>query len=456
MIMAYTTDSFFSETPPERYIGTECEYNLQYADGLDLGSFIDLRALAKIGIESAQGMLGNGGRAYLDGGHIEYASAEALGPREAAIADIAGVLVTSQMVRNTGLSHRGLYRVTGTFMSNGKGSQQGRGTTSGYHENYLFPRSVSNSEWLEWMVPAHLASRLWAWVPTLRENGMTLSQKAAGIGGITVERTFTRRIDHGNKPMCIIPPISSDYDVTGEEQWSRLEVRFADAGQSPFGRYMSHGTNSLVLRMVEHLDKLDARKLSALTLANPVHAAHVYSQDWTLGSVVSTADGRFVSALNVQEGLSELAHDLADVIELPPDERIVPDLWTDLIDRLRRSNPEDCDWQDLEKLIDLAAKASFLLERYYPNELVSSNNKAMSANLLWDRVLPTGVAQIWWQAHPAKIIAAEEVKTRMTQAPRGRAQQRASYINKRRIRANIDRINWVHASSKGKTKYFQL
>lgn len=453
--MAYTTDSFFSEAPPERYIGTECEYNLQYGDGLNPGLFIDSRALAKIGIKKAHSMLSNGAKTYRDLGHIEYDSAEALGPREAAIADIAGVLVMSQMVQNTGLPHKGLYRVTGTFMANGESSGQVDGATSGYHENYLFPRFVSRSAWLDRVVPAHLASRLWAWVPTLRENGMTLSQKAAGVGGRPVERTIVRVTDHGNKPMCIIPPTSSDYDVTGEGRWSRLEVRFADAGQSPFGRYMSHGTNSLVLRMVEHIDKLSARKLNKLTLVNPAHAAHVYGQDLTLCSVASTADGRYVSALDVQEALSELAHDLTDVIELPPDERMVPDLWTDLIDRLRLSNPEDCDWQDLEKLIDLAAKASFLLERYYPDELVSGNSDAMSANLLWDRVLPTGVAQLWWRAHPTKLLADEEVKARMTQAPQGRAQQRASYINQRRL-AKIDSINWVHASSKGKTEHFRL
>lgn len=455
----YTPEAFLSDAPPERYIGTECEYNLQYKiaanQSRDASKYISASVLAQMGIKKVFKMLGNGGGIYPDLDLIEYDAPEALGPREAAIADLAGILVVAGMVKGTRLPHDGLYRVTGSFMREMvNGHESASGVTSGYHENYLLPRSVSESSWVDRVVPAHLASRIWAWVPTLR-GSVVLSQKASGIGGKPIERTISRRTNHGSKPMCIIPPISSDGDVIGAKRWARLEVRFADAGQSPLGRYMSHGAMSTVLRTLEHADKIDRRKLGMIELKNPVLAAQIFSTDWSLKRTAETVDGRSVTVLDVQEGLSELAHEVNSIIELPENERPIPRLWTTLIDRLRQSQPEEGDWNGLERLIDIAAKTNYLTSRLPNEQLRYDNDEAMGHNLAWDRVLPTGGAQLWWQAHPTNLFSQEEVQRRVTRAPDGRAAERANYLNSTRI-SGFESINWSVARANGKTRQFSL
>jgi hypothetical protein len=457
----YKPEAFFSDSPPERYMGTECEYDIQHdLHAEDMNSlahrYITEQALAQQGIKKVSKMLSNGGGVYPDLGNIEYDSAEGQGLKEATATDLAGILINAEMVRCSGVPHRGLYRHTGSFVKKHRdGHVVGVGSTSGYHESYMFPRKLSQSQWLDRILPSLLASRVWAWVPTLK-NGIELSQKVSGIGGKPIARQVARRTTHGSKPMIMIPPVDKDTDIIGDKEFARLEVRFADAGQAPLGRYMSHGETSTFLRVLEHTDKVDLRKLSKLELKDPVSAAKTFSSDLSLTATAETADGRDVTALDVQEDYSKIIEDLGGVVELPPSERPVARLLAGMVDKLRLADPENVDWRGLDRLIDLAAKATYLMMNVPPENLRFDNDEAMAHNLLWDRVFPTGAAQLWWDAYPTKLISKQDIQERVTTAPPGRAANRADFINTTRA-SGIYYINFAYGVSTDNVRhYFSL
>lgn len=456
-----TPATFFSETPPERYIGTECEYNLQnYArDGsrIDLKNYITAAILSDAGLYRYGQFISNGARLYIDVGHLEYATPECLGPRQAAAADLAGILVMQKIISASKLPHKGLYRLTGSYLP-----KQGaplssvampEGNTSGYHENFLIPRSIGQDPLIDRMLPSFLASRIWAMSGTLH-NSFVFSQKVWGIGGKPIARQIERRSGHGSKPMAMIPPENNDEGTIGAKEWARLEVRYADAGFSPKGRYLSLAATSLLLRMIEHVELVGMSKLATLQVERPKRAAITFASDLTLRKTVPMCDGRQLSALDIQESYAEAAIDLAEAIELPPSEQPAPHMWMEMCQAMRASRPDEGEYGQLVREIDIAAKHFYLSQRHPQDALSYLNHDAMQRVLVWDRVLPDGGAIKWWQANTSPLIDQSDIDALVTNPPPTRAAARVSYLMSR---ASIVALDWAMArQDKGKTEHFEL
>lgn len=435
-----SADSFYSETPPDRIIGTECEYNLQYPiDGenaADIFSYISDKVIEASGLHNCNKFLSNGAGLYVDVDHLEYDTQECLGPKQAAAADMAGVIVMRRIVTASGLPHRGLYRITGSYKPS-KDAGTARGMSSGYHENYLLPRDVTHNPVIDGLLPSHLASRIWALNGTLRDQ-FVFSQKVWGIGGAPIAYKYERLTGHGNKPMCIIRPAD---DVLSDSQWARAEVRYADAGLSPLARYLSFATTSLVFRMLEHQYVFDDGRLEGLALKNPVAAAQLFAADLSLKRTAITEDGKQRTAVDIQEALAEAAADLSEEVGLPKDEDDAIDLWFYLCDKLRESNPAQGEYGVLDGILDVAAKHRYLLRHHAPADLHNRNHVAMQQSLIWDRVLPDGGGQKWWGHHTSSLIDYAEIERLTTEAPNTRSEIRAYCINEPRI--SLTGLNWA-------------
>lgn len=443
--------SFFSETPPERIIGVECEYNLQhYGGGNDydaLWAYIDDDAVKAAGFNRQGKFLGNGGGLYRDVGHLEYDTQECLGPRQAAAADKAGTLVLSRILLASEVPHNGLYRMTGSYKSRGADPKAPVGRTSGYHVNLLLPRAASNSKVLDMIIPSHLATQIYAMSGTLRDR-FVFSQKVGGVGGEPIARTITRRTDHGNKPMCIIPPPSSDADVLGNEDWARVEVRFADACHSPSMLYLSFAATSLVLRIVEHQKMVGRKKIEGLTFNDPVTAAKIFARDLTLKKTATTRNNRHLTAIDMQEAFAETAAILGESVDLPEDEKQAINLWFYICARLRESNPSKGEYNVLARLMDVAAKHVYLLHKNNPKDLNNRNDDAMQQSMIWDRILPEGGNHYWLQTYPSAFVSTEEVESLINTAPHTRAEIRAYCINDPEFL--IDSLTWASVIRDGK------
>jgi hypothetical protein len=424
---------FFSDAAPERIIGVECEYNLQEGYGfLAPNSYITPEIVQRTGVRKYGQFLDNGGKLYQDyGEQLEYATAECLGPKEAAEADMAGIELVRRIVKASGLPCNGIYRTTGASVRKA-GSIMQRDKTSGYHENYMLPRSASGRKILDNIIPAHLASRIWGMSGTLRED-YVFSQKVWGIGGQPVTRVVERQTAHGQKPMAMIPP--NDDDTIGNKRWARLEVRYADAGLSPLVRYVGFAATSLVLRLVEY-EHLLSPKLADVSFKSPVSAAKMFARDLTLQKRSELNDGRRVTALDTQEMLLDFILDLTTKVELPQSELEAIPHWIEIRDKLKSSQPKRGEYNGLETKLDIAAKHVVLLRRHQNEKLSNANPAAMQTSLLWDRILEKGAGQKWWEHYGADVLDAEKIEYLVTKPPATRAHMRSNEMKKKFKRLN--------------------
>lgn len=397
----------YQNTAPHRRTGVEDEYNLQYPASEGFGGYIGDDALAAAGIAHHGyflGKQGGRGKLYPDVGHLEFDTAECVGVASAAVADLDGIRIVSDIIDASGKPHNGLYRLAGTFIPNGlvdnSGSRSSVGRTSGYHENYMIPRSISDDPLIDMLVPSILATRIYAMNGTLHKGGFVWSQKVWGSGGNPVERSLDRRTSHGDKPMLTIPPVSVDKDTIGAEEFARGEVRVADPGMSLVARYAGLAAVSLGFRLIEHQRVLSRGKLERISLASPVDAAKEFAGDLTLKKTQTNRAGKQVTALNVAEQMLTQWHNLARRVELPPDEYFALQVVIPaLISALAASRPEKAEYSvEARMRLDAAARHTFIAKGKDPSLAVPDNKAAMQRNIEWDKVLPKGPGMKYWTA----------------------------------------------------------
>lgn len=428
-----TVAEFYGESPTPRIIGTESECNIQ-TQGVNPIGYISSEAIEASGHKSVLGFFDNGMRIYTDASHLEVATAESLGPRQAAASDLAGVLSLVGVVRASGLSHRGLHRYAGIIIKD-------RQSTSGYHENFLIPRSISDSGLFAKVVASHLTSRIWDNAGTVGINGFELSQKMSGIGDPPVSHDSGRRLTHGYKPMAMLPTPDWDRDTLGNNhEWGRLEVRFADPGFSPTKRYLGLAATSLVLRLVEHPDLVDTNKLLDFSFNQYTSSAQRFNSDLSFSATATTINGSQITAINYQEMLAQACLDLSKKIDLPQDEVDAIPIWLDICDRVARADFNSGEYAGLLNLLDVAARHRYLARRFSPRELHSHNAAAVEANLTWDRVLPAGGGMRYWSKIPSSHSDSAEVEELLWTPPHTRANIRGSMVAKHSDR--IRQINW--------------
>ena len=430
-----TPEDFFGEHPPARIFGTEGECNIQLLDPHDSTQerYVTPRAIKAAGYVSVGYYLDVGSKIYVDQRHLEICSAEALGPKQAAAVDAAGPTILSRVVKASGIKHNGLHRHSGTIF-------HGTERTSGYHENYMFPRDVMFSTLIDSVIASHLTSRIYAMAGTVK-NGFQLSQKVEGIGGDPIiDRKAERYTKHGSKPMAMIRPIDKDTDVTGAPEWARLEVRFADPGFSLTARFLNFAATSLAMRIVEHEDMVDVDKLQGISFKYPANTAKHFSEDLTLSVTGETNDGMQASAVDFQDALLEEVTKLAEKIELPEDELQAIPLWMHVNDSLRAANLDKGEYSHLLEIVDFAIRHRELTRHYPPEQLNSYNNAVFEELADWDRLMPDGRGILFWKAIGSPYVSQEDVEHFANNPPLTRAMARGGQI-KRRARQLQD-VSW--------------
>lgn len=339
--MLVSPSEFYSDIVPGRVMGTEAEASIQnyyYQDGqriqVSVYDYITKLAIEAAGFMVANHFLDTGGQIKIDAGDtIEYSSPEGLGPKEAAAQDFYGIAVLQSIVRASRKRHSGLYRVAGTFLENPDGKKNPYatfGSTNGFHHNFLIPRSLLDDPvLLKQVTGSHLATRNWAMGGALRPEGFVLAQKIWGIGApVVFGYKSGQRTNPGKKPLASILTTDVDFDVLGRyDGWARFEDRSPDPSLDITMTELQLATTSLVLRLIEHASKLDKngmsgrmRLLEALTLRDPVAAAHDVAGDLTLRKTIELENGDRVTARNLQDIYLEFVDELTDKVFLPEDE----------------------------------------------------------------------------------------------------------------------------------------
>jgi proteasome accessory factor A len=137
-------------------------------------------------------------------------------------------------------------------------------------------------------------------------------------------------------------------------RYRRLHVIVGDANMSEVATFLKVGTTAIVLAMIE-----DDAVGDDLVLAHPVTAIRQVSNDLTLRATVAMANGKRMTALDIQWQLLERARSWADrhgleAVSVDDGKRILEE-WEAVLDGLS-TNPESMasvvDWVAKKRLVD--------------------------------------------------------------------------------------------------------
>jgi proteasome accessory factor A len=304
-----------------RIFGLETEYGVTCAapDGRGLSADEVARYLFRKVVawgRSSNVFLRNGSRLYLDvGSHPEYATAECDDVRQLVTYDKGGERILEGLVADAQqrLAHEGLPGTVHLFKNN----TDSAGNSYGCHENYLVRRQGDFARLSEILVPFLITRQVLVGagkvLATPRGAVYCLSQRADHIWEAVSSATTRSR-----------PIINTrDEPHADAEAYRRLHVIVGDSSMAEPTTLLKVGATDLVLRLVEA-----GVLMRDLTLENPIRAIREISHDRTGTRPVQLADGRTMSAVDIQGEYYQRVRDYVDThLDPSPTTKQVLDLW---------------------------------------------------------------------------------------------------------------------------------
>ena len=295
---------------------------------------------------SSNVFLANGARLYLDvGSHPEYATPECDSIYDLVVHDKAGERILEQLLESAEerLHDEGIRGVIYLFKNN----TDSAGNSYGCHENYLTSRRDDFGHYAEVLIPFFVSRQIYAGAGKVLQSARgamyCIAQRAEHIWeGVSSATTRSRPIIN-----------TRDEPHADAERYRRLHVIVGDSNMSEYTTFLKVGATSILLRMLEDPGVV----LRDLTLENPIRAIREISHDITCRRAVRLANGRELSAWDIQSEYLTRALRYAETHELGPIEKQALDMWEHCMTAI-----ED-DPLQLSKEVDWVIKYH-LIERY--------------------------------------------------------------------------------------------
>jgi hypothetical protein len=257
------------------------------------------------------GFLFNGGRLYIDMGHVEYATPECSDIFDLVATDRAGEVLVQRALEQLGLAE------TASFFKNN--IDHYTGATFGCHENYLVRREVPFSQvLLPAMLPFFVTRQIFAGSGRVGCHTDIFEYGSAEDEGVTYQ--ISQRADHIVTEIYQWIQFSRAIINTRDEplaDWGlyrRLHLLVGDSNMSEYATALKVGTTALILDLIEE------QVVPDIELLDPVQAIRDISRDLTFKWEVQLKDGSYTTAAEVQFYYLELA------------------------ERYLRGRDEECDW----------------------------------------------------------------------------------------------------------------
>ena len=276
---------------------------------------VQVREPAEEDLGLANVILSNGARYYVDHAHPEYSTPECSGPRELVVHDKAGERVLERSLEE--LHH---ILPPGQRIAIYKNNSDGKGNSYGTHENYLLDRRTAFGNIVRDLTPFLVSRQVFTGAGKLGAEApwderdrhrFQLTQRAdffeAEVG---LETTLKRPIIN-----------TRDEPHADPDKYRRLHVIIGDANMSEVATYLKVGTTVVVLKMIED------DYLPDLTMGNPVAALHEVSRDITCTATVRLADGRRLTAVEIQWEYLERAKKYVEQEDDTPGNRDLLERW---------------------------------------------------------------------------------------------------------------------------------
>jgi proteasome accessory factor A len=247
------------------------------------------------------GFLLNGGRLYLDMGHIEYASPECLHLRDVVTYDVAG----DQLLQSALVSLEAADRVS--FIKNN--IDHNTGATFGCHENYLMKREAQFTPPVLGTLLAFLATRqIFTGAGRVGQANPLAFDFQLPQPEVHVDFQLSQRADHIVNDIyqwvqfnrAIIN--ARDEPLADYRKYRRLHLLIGDSNMSPFATALKIGTTACVLSLLE-----EGRLPKNLSLSDAVQSTRDISRDPTGAWIVRLENGKTIGGLDIQWQFYELA-----------------------------------------------------------------------------------------------------------------------------------------------------
>jgi proteasome accessory factor A len=293
------------------------------------------------------GFLLNGGRIYMDMGHIEYASPECRSVRDLVACDLAGDAMLQGALDAMGVTE------TVSFLKNN--IDHATGATFGCHENYLMRRKTEFTNANTAGLLSFLATRqIFTGAGRVGQaNPLAFEIEPLPPFG-RVDFQMSQRADHIVNDIyqwvqfnrAIIN--ARDEPLADYRRYRRLHLLIGDSNMSPLATALKIGTTHLVLTLLE--ENLLPRDVA---LEDPVLATRSVSRACTIDAPVPCEGGRTETAIGIQSRFLDAAQVLAGRDE---ETDWLLGRWAWVLDALRRNATEELlgavDWVSKKWLLE--------------------------------------------------------------------------------------------------------
>ena len=379
---------------------------------------------------SSNVFLENGARLYLDvGSHPEYATPECDSIADLVAHDRAGERILEGLVESAEVRLRddGIRGVIYLFKNN----TDSAGNSYGCHENYLITRRDDLVHFTQVLIPFLVTRQIYAGagkvLQTARGAVFCLSQRAEHIWeGVSSATTRSRPIIN-----------TRDEPHADAERFRRLHVIVGDSNMSEYATYLKVGATSVLLRMLED----PATVLRDLTLENPIRAIREISHDLTCRRKVRLANGREISALDIQSEYLTRALRYRDSHGLSAQEDRALEMWEHCMKGLE-SDPmsltRECDWVVKHQVIDAYRRRHGVPLGHPKVALLDLQYHDVSRDRgLYYRLEARGAVE--------RVCDDVSVSEAMNQPPSTtRARLRGEFIRRAKERRRDFTVDWVH------------
>jgi proteasome accessory factor A len=379
---------------------------------------------------SSNVFLANGARLYLDvGSHPEYATPECDSIYDLVVHDKAGERILEGLL--TGAEQRlreeGIRGVIYLFKNN----TDSAGNSYGCHENYLTSRRDDFAHYAEVLIPFLVTRQIYAGagkvLQTARGAIFSIAQRAEHIWeGVSSATTRSRPIIN-----------TRDEPHADAERYRRLHVIVGDSNMSEYTNFLKVGSCAVLLRMLEDPSVV----LRDMTLENPIRAIREISHDMTCRRKVRLANGRELSALDIQREYLDRALRYADAKGLPPLEDQALHMWEHCMTMI-----ED-DPLKLEREIDWVIKYRLLEAYREKHQLTLADPKIALMDLQYHDVNRERSVFYKLQAHNMveRMCTDADIETAIETPPQTtRARLRGEFIKRAKEKRRDYTVDWVH------------
>ena len=379
---------------------------------------------------SSNVFLENGARLYLDvGSHPEYATPECDSVTDLVTHDKAGERILESLLSaaEVRLHEEGISGQIYLFKNN----TDSAGNSYGCHENYLVARQGEFARMADVLIPFFVTRQIYCGAGKVlhgpRGAQYCISQRAEHIWeGVSSATTRSRPIIN-----------TRDEPHADAERFRRLHVIVGDSNMNEWTTLMKVGITDLVLRMVEA-----STVMRDLTLENPIRAIREISHDVTCRKRVRLANGRELSAIDIQTEYYERTAKFIERRRADTQSARLLEEWREALEAVAAGEPER-----LARKVDWVGK-QVMIERYRAkHSLPLSHPRVALLDLAYHDVNRNrGLYYLLERTNKTDRVSSEKEISRAVREPpqTTRARLRGEFIRHAKQKRRDYTVDWVH------------